>query len=72
MSSHQVADSDLVATMAHELRTPLTAVKGFAEFLTESWDTMPDERKLELVQRILEASRRLDAVIQELLDASAG
>jgi len=62
--------SDFLSTVSHELRTPLTAIKGFAEILAESWANIPEERKLEFVQRINQAGSRLDHLIQDLLDFS--
>ena len=62
--------SDFLSTVSHELRTPLTAIKGFAEILVESWASVPDDRKLEFVQRINNAGARLDYLIEDLLDFS--
>ena len=62
--------SDFLSTVSHELRTPLTAIKGFAEWLVGAWEETPDERRLEMVTRILHAGGRLDFLIQDLLDFS--
>ncbi|HET7689205.1 MAG TPA: PAS domain S-box protein [Nocardioidaceae bacterium] len=62
--------SDFLSTVSHELRTPLTAIKGFAEILVASWDSADEERKIEFVERILNAGRRLDHLIEDLLDFS--
>ncbi|WP_323791562.1 PAS domain S-box protein [Nocardioides sp.] len=62
--------TDFISTVSHELRTPLTAIKGFAEFLSGAWDDTPEERKIDLVKRILLAGVRLDSLIQDLLDFS--
>ena len=62
--------SDFLSTVSHELRTPLTAIKGFAEWLVSAWDVTSDERKRAIVVRIVNASGRLDFLIQDLLDFS--
>jgi PAS domain S-box-containing protein len=62
--------TDFISTVSHELRTPLTAIKGFAEFLSGAWNDTPEERKIEIVKRILMAGIRLDSLIQDLLDFS--
>jgi PAS domain S-box-containing protein len=62
--------SDFLSTVSHELRTPLTAIKGFSEWLTNSWDHSDEERKREMVRRIHHAGGRLDFLIQDLLDFS--
>jgi protein-histidine pros-kinase len=62
--------SDFLSTVSHELRTPLTAIKGFSEWLTNSWDVTEEDRKREMVRRIHQAGGRLDFLIQDLLDFS--
>jgi protein-histidine pros-kinase len=60
--------SDLLSTVSHELRSPLTAIKGLAEILASNWATVPEPQKVDLVERIMRASRRLDHLISDLLD----
>jgi signal transduction histidine kinase len=62
--------SDFLSTVSHELRTPLTAIRGFAEYLVDGWDTIPDQQRRDMVYRILHAGARLDFLIQDLLDFS--
>lgn len=62
--------TDFISTVSHELRTPLTAIKGFAEFLSASWEDTPEQTKVDLVKRIMLAGVRLDSLIQDLLDFS--
>jgi PAS domain S-box-containing protein len=60
--------SALISTVSHELRTPLTLVHGFAELLVLR--DMPVERQRAAAQEILEASRRLARLIDDLLSVS--
>ena len=62
--------SDFLSTVSHELRTPLTSINAFAEWLVNSWESTPDDRKRDIVNRILHAGGRLDELIQDLLDFS--
>jgi protein-histidine pros-kinase len=62
--------SDFLSTVSHELRTPLTAIRGFSEWLVDSWEVTPDAQRLEIVRRMLRAGSRLDDLIQDLLDFS--
>jgi two-component system sensor histidine kinase/response regulator len=55
-------------TLSHDFRTPLTAVKGFGEWLLLNWDNTPDERKRQLLGRIVEAGGRLDQMVEGLLE----
>jgi signal transduction histidine kinase/ActR/RegA family two-component response regulator len=60
--------SALISTVSHELRTPLTLIHGFAELLVLR--DMPVERQRSAADEILEASRRLARLIDDLLSVS--
>jgi signal transduction histidine kinase/CHASE3 domain sensor protein len=60
--------SALISTVSHELRTPLTLIHGFAELLVLR--DMPVERQRSACAEILEASRRLARLIDDLLSVS--
>jgi two-component system, OmpR family, sensor kinase len=56
----------LFADISHELRTPTTAIRGEAEITLRGRDREPPEYRAAL-QRIVETSRQLGAVIDDLL-----
>lgn len=58
--------SQFLATAAHELRTPLTTVMGYSELLAN--DMVPANKKSIAVNAILDQSRWLVNIINELLD----
>jgi PAS domain S-box-containing protein len=60
--------SALISTVSHELRTPLTLIHGFAELL--ALREMPQQRRRSAAEEILEASRRLARLIDDLLSVS--
>jgi signal transduction histidine kinase/CHASE3 domain sensor protein len=60
--------SALISTVSHELRTPLTLIHGFAELLVLR--DMPAERQRSSAVEILDASRRLARLIDDLLSVS--
>jgi len=55
-----------VADASHELRTPLTAIRGFAELHRQGAIT-GEERTRELVGRIEGESKRMSALVEDLL-----
>ncbi len=62
---------DFLARLSHELRTPLTAIGGYADSLLQRdvvWDADSRERFL---SRIVDESRRLGRLVEDLLDHSA-
>jgi signal transduction histidine kinase len=59
---------DFVANVSHELRTPLTIVGGFAETLQDP--DIPPERRAEFAQTIYSNTRRMQRIVDELLDLS--
>jgi two-component system phosphate regulon sensor histidine kinase PhoR len=59
---------DFVANVSHELRTPLTIIGGFAETLAH--DDPPVERRMQFAERILGNTRRMQRIVDDLLDLS--
>lgn len=59
---------DFVANVSHELRTPLTIVGGFAETLAD--EDVPEEQQREFIHTILINTRRMQRIVDELLDLS--
>jgi len=60
---------DFVANLSHELKTPLAAIRGFAETLRDG--ALADAAAApRFVDRILEQSRRLQALLDDLLTLS--
>ena len=58
--------SQFLATAAHELRTPLTTVMGYSELLVN--DMVPASKRSIALNAILDKSRWLVKIINELLD----
>jgi two-component system phosphate regulon sensor histidine kinase PhoR len=59
---------DFVANVSHELRTPLTIVGGFAETL--AGEDVPFEARRGFAERILGNTRRMQRIVDDLLDLS--
>lgn len=59
---------DFVANVSHELKTPLTVVGGFAETLTD--EDLPPERRRQFAETILANTRRMQRIVDDLLDLS--
>lgn len=58
---------EFVLTASHELRSPLTSVQGFAELLMLERETL-DPRQAETVEVILDNTRHLVRLLNDLLD----
>jgi two-component system, OmpR family, phosphate regulon sensor histidine kinase PhoR len=59
---------DFVANVSHELKTPLTVVGGFAETLTD--EDLPPDRRRQFAETILVNTRRMQRIVDDLLDLS--
>jgi len=61
--------SEFISSVSHELRTPLTAINGWGETILEdpTGDTVQMRRGIRI---ILNESRRLSTMVEELLDFS--
>jgi two-component system CheB/CheR fusion protein len=59
---------DFINAASHELRTPLSSVLGFAEFLEDRLGGPLTEQQAEFVSEILRGGRRLNRLVDDLLD----
>lgn len=59
---------DFVANVSHEMRTPLTVMRGYAETLLS--DDPPPDLRARFLRSILEHARRLQRLVDDLLDLS--
>ena len=62
--------SEFLATMSHELRTPMNAIMGFSQLLLRQYPDPLSTQQVNLVQRILNNSKNLLDMINEMLDFS--
>ena len=62
--------SEFLASMSHELRTPLHTIIGFSELLTEQLEGSLNEKQKRFINHILQDSRHLLELINEILDLS--
>jgi signal transduction histidine kinase len=62
---------DFLANVSYQLRTPLNAMIGFSEILTNRYFGELNTRQEEYVQGVLQAGRRLEALIDAILDLSS-
>ncbi|MGD0015918.1 MAG: ATP-binding protein [Verrucomicrobiia bacterium] len=61
---------EFVANVSHELRTPLSAIKGYVEALLDEQPPTPETAR-QFLETIEKNSRRLEALINDLLTISA-
>lgn len=59
---------DFVANVSHEFRTPLTIIRGNLEALYDK--VVPEEEVQENYVRLLKETKRLEAMVKDLLDLS--
>lgn len=60
--------SEFVANVSYQLRTPLNTIMGFAEILTNQYFGAMNERQLEYARTIMDASKKLLLLINDVLD----
>lgn len=64
-------DRDLfVAVTSHELRTPVTVIKGYADMLSDHWDSVPEADRREVASAIGQRAGELARLIDRLLSAA--
>ena len=66
------AKSDFLSIASHELRTPLTQIRGYTDVLSElaQSDTLTQEQIVRITENISRPVRRLERIINAMLDAS--
>jgi signal transduction histidine kinase len=62
--------SELLASVSHELRSPLASIKGYAATLLLHDRRIVREERLEFLRAIEQASKRLEEVVDRLLEMS--
>lgn len=58
---------EFAANVSHELKTPLTSIRGAAELLRESWDTMAPDQRERFLANIDAAAERTERLVTRLL-----
>lgn len=62
--------TNFVALAAHELRTPVTTIHGFVQTLNHLGARLTEEQKEELRAALEQQTRRMAALVEQLLDLS--
>ncbi len=57
---------DLIANISHDLRTPVTLINGYAEMMRD----LPDENTAENLDNIINESKRLTTLLEDVLEYS--
>lgn len=65
-----VSKSEFLANMSHEFRTPLNAIIGFSEIIFDRHFGELNDTQAEYLNDVLQASRHLLALINDILDLS--
>ncbi len=60
--------SEFIANVSYQLRTPLNTIMGFSEILTNQYFGTLNDRQMEYARTIMEASRKLLLLINDVLD----
>lgn len=62
--------NEFVAVVAHDLRAPMMSISGFAHMLTEQWDAIDDDTKLQYLQIIARNTDGLAEFVEDVLQVA--
>lgn len=65
---NELIRSSLLSSLSHDFRTPLTSMVGASTTLLELGEQLSEAERRELLQSILDESRRLNSFTEKLLD----
>ncbi len=60
--------SEFISDVAHELRTPMTSISGFVEGIMDG--TIPQEKQNDYLKIVLDESKRLTKMVNDMLEMS--
>ena len=60
--------SEFISDVAHELRTPMTSISGFVEGIMDG--TIPTEKQNDYLKIVLDESKRLTKMVNDMLEMS--
>ncbi len=66
LSKTEELKKDLIANISHDLRTPLTLITGYAEVMRD----LPGENNSENAQIIIDETKRLTTLVNDVMDIS--
>lgn len=70
MFNEEKQHEDFISTVSHELRTPLTSIRGFAQTMLSSWDSLDENSKKKFIQIIEQQSNRLINLVENMLSVN--
>lgn len=70
MNMQKNIKEEFISTLSHEIRTPLTSIKGFSQTMLNSWDMLDDNKKKEFLGIILNQSKRLISLVENVLNVA--
>jgi len=66
LSKLDTMQKELISNISHDLRTPLTMISGYSEVMRD----IPEERNSENMQIVIDETKRLSGLVNDLLDLS--
>lgn len=67
---NEEARKNIMSNVSHDLRTPITAIRGYAELLMVSKDTISEEQRGIYLQNIIKRAQQMERIVSDIVELS--
>ncbi len=67
---NEEARKNIMSNVSHDLRTPIAAIRGYAELMLTTKDTMTEDMRIAFLQNIIRRSQQMERIVSDIVELS--